>query len=788
MIFSVAFVTLIISSLAKTLLDINAFESAKYEQAQSIVAAMSQSFVRLLTLGDVDVAADIGAHFDAFPEIKGALILNTQGEPLLRFGEESPAVKQYGLLTVLRDDLYSLSFPIVYQDQTFGTIQLSMSTAGIKQDIIEQLYISASIFVLTLALSFLIAVLLQRRFTKPIIQLSNLIDSVSPKLDMSNDLDGMMRDEMGKIHSGVMQMLNTVEEKTREVQLERDRLSITLESITDGVITTNHTGSITYLNSIAEQMTGYKKKYATGKFLSDIFSLINEISMMPYEGYLNRCLAFGQTLIEYDNISLVRADHNLVPIQLSISPIQINDETAGCVVVFRNITEYRELSRQLNYQAKHDGLTGLLNRLEFEQRMSTAIHAIRPGHQHVFLYVDLDQFKIVNDLSGHIAGDALLKQVAHFLTSHVRNTDIVARFGGDEFGILLFECDTDKATRIANNIIKDISQFSFVWENQNFKIGASIGMVTIDSEAVPIIDILRDADIACYSAKEHGRNRVHLHQVDDSVNNLRQGELYWISRLNDAIKDENFLLYLQQIFPINEQSDVQKYEVLLRMKENDNNVIMPSAFLPSAERYGLIDYIDHWVIENLIASDTYKNVTMENPAAQFNINLSGKSLNNKNLSNFIFNLFKRYNIYPRNICFEITETAAIANFAEAIKFAQSMRSVGCQIALDDFGSGLSSFAYLKNLPVDYLKIDGSFIHDIDKSPINFAMVRSINELGQIMGIKTVAEGVESSEAMARLRSIAINYAQGFFLHEPEPLNKRQQQNNVIGIKPPRQAK
>lgn len=786
-IFSVALVTLIISSLTKSIFDIRAFETAMHKQAQSIVSAMSQNFVRLLSMGDIDIAADIVAHLDAFPEIDGALILDTKGEPILRFGEEAIPPAKHGWLVLLSDEHYAMSFPIVYDGQSFGTIRLSMSTANIRRELQQQLYITASIFVLTLILSFLIAVILQRRFNKPILQLSKLIDTISPALDRDDDVDERMRDEMGKIHSGVLQMLDMVEEKTREVQLERDRLSTTLESITDGIITTNHTGSITYLNSIAEQMTGYKKEYAIGKFLTEVLTLVNEISLIPYEGYLNRCLAFGQVLIEYDNIALVRADHNLVPIQLSISPLHINDTSAGSVVVFRNITDYRELSRQLSYQAKHDGLTGLYNRVEFEQRMTKAINAIRPGHQHIFLYVDLDQFKVVNDLSGHIAGDALLKQVSHLLTTRVRNTDIVARFGGDEFGILLYECDVEKAARIANEIINDISQFSFVWESQSFKIGASIGMVTIDSDTLPIIDILRDADIACYTAKEQGRNRFHLHHEDDSVNNLRQGELYWISRLNDAIKDGNFVLYLQKIFPVNEQKDVQKYEVLLRMFEGENNIIMPSAFLPSAERYGLIDYIDHWVLENLISSDAYKSITMENPAAQFNINLSGKSLNNKNLSNFIFNLFKRYDIYPRNICFEITETAAIANFSEAIKFAQSMRSVGCQIALDDFGSGLSSFAYLKNLPVDYLKIDGSFIHDIDKSPINFAMVRSINELGQIMGIKTVAECVESAEALARLRSIAINYVQGYFLHEPEPLSKRLKQGNVIGIKPPRKA-
>jgi len=782
----VAILALTISFISSVYIGLQDFVTAERKETNSIINALSQDLVRLITLGDVEIAADINSKLDAFDEITGATIRDSAGNIVLIKGKQQSNGVIPTLLSVLKQENYSINQPIIYQKKTFGTLQLNITTEYFRTHILNQLYIYSVVFAGIVLFALVVSVFAQRRFSQPIIRLGRLIDDAIQDLNLTGSIDNNMIDELGAMHSGVKRMIDAVEAKNREIRHEHNRLNITLESLTDGVITTDQDGRITYLNSVAEQLTGHNYQQAIGKSLTSILKLVNESSYMPYEGYLQRCLSHGQTVYEYDNICLVKQDQGLLPIQVSISPIHIEKKISGAVIVFRNITEHRELSRQLAHQAKHDGLTGLLNRLEFEEHLSTAINAIRPGHHHVFLYVDLDQFKLVNDLSGHIAGDALLKQVAHILSVHVRNTDIVSRFGGDEFGILLYECDTGKASRIANKIVNDISQFTFVWQENSFKIGASIGMVLIDNEGMTILDVLRNADIACYTAKEHGRNRVHLHNEEDSLSTFRQGELFWITRLNDAIKDENFALYLQRIFPTRGNGDVQKYEVLVRMLENGSDVIKPGAFLPAAERYGLIDYIDHWVIENLIRSERYRNITMQNPSAQFNVNLSGKSLNNKTLTTFIFDLFKRHSIYPKNLCFEITETAAISNFAEAIKFAQAMRSIGCEIALDDFGSGLSSFAYLKNLPVDYLKIDGSFICDIDKSPINYAMVRSINELGQIMGIKTVAECVETQEALSRLKNIDIDYVQGFFLHIPEPLIKTQDDSNVIDFTQPRQ--
>ncbi len=780
LIFSVALITLVITSLVTTVIDIRGFQQAKKAEAQSTINALSTDFVRLLTLGDVDVASDITSHFDAFREIRGFIVYSNDEQPAFRYGQtDISVVDKDRLLDILTSDVIGFDLPVMYKGQRYGHVTINLSTHDLKNDINRQLLITSAIFLITLVMSFALAFALQKRFTDPIVKLSALLDSMSDEGAAEKPAKSL--DEIDKLKTGFMQMLETVEEKSNEVLQERNRLDSILESLSDGIITTDHMGRITYMNAAAEIMTCVNNAEARGRRLIEICKLINEDTLLPYNGFLENCLSRGVVTFEYDNISLIKPDGRHVPVQISAAPIFVENKVNGSVITFRNITERREMSRKLTFQAKHDGLTGLINRHEFERRLEDAISSTENDEQHAFLYIDLDQFKVVNDVSGHIAGDALLKQVAHFLTNNVRGSDLVARFGGDEFGILLYDCDTDRAVELANNIITDISQFNFVWDENTFKIGASIGLVSITYNGLTVTDILRDADIACYSAKDLGRNRIHIHEEQDQAVAQRQGELFWISRLNDAISENKFELYLQRIVPVNANSEAQKFEVLLRLQEEEQ-IITPGAFLPAAERYGLIDYIDRWVIENLLCNKSYKHIIMENPHAQFNINLSGKSIGDERLTPFILDLFKRHDVYPKSICFEITETAAVANFAEAVKFTQSLRSIGCEIALDDFGSGLSSFAYLKNLPVDYLKIDGGFIRDIEHSPINFAMVRSIHELGQIMGIKTVAECVETEEAYAQLRKIGINFVQGFHLHRPAPLTRVAKDDKVIALK------
>ena len=434
-----------------------------------------------------------------------------------------------------------------------------------------------------------------------------------------------------------------------------------------------------------------------------------------------------------------------------------------------DITESHELSEKLSYYASHDVLTGLLNRREFEQRLKRVLETSRHDtSEHALCYMDLDQFKVINDTCGHIAGDNLLDQLSKELSKHIRKRDTFARLGGDEFGILMEYCTVSQAKYIANKCRKAVSEYQFFWEEHTFKIGVSIGLVPITKMSGSMIDVLKEADSACYAAKDAGRNRIHVYHSDDIALAKRHGEMLWVSRINDAISENRFHVFFQPIEPINHKNSGIHIEALVRIIEN-KKMILPGQFLPAAERYNISTKIDRWVVQKTFELLTHNNFFLDKLFLCC-INLSGQSLADKKFLKFITRLFKTFNMPPDKICFEITETAAIANFSNAIEFITALKKLGCKFALDDFGSGLSSFAYLKNLPVDYLKIDGMFVKDITSDPLDFAMVKSINEIGHVMGKETIAEFVENSEILLKLKDIGVDYAQGYCIGKPKELD------------------
>jgi len=434
------------------------------------------------------------------------------------------------------------------------------------------------------------------------------------------------------------------------------------------------------------------------------------------------------------------------------------------------VEEVSRSDAQFRYQASHDALTGLINRHEFERRVK---HLVSTTHKYkrenALCFMDLDQFKVVNDTCGHIAGDELLRQLGEVLQNAVRHSDTLARLGGDEFGILMEHCTLAQAQRAVSAIQKTIQDFQFSWEGQSFRIGVSIGLVAI-SEATPsITELLKQADAACYMAKDLGRNRIHVYNPDDTQMVLRQGEMQWVTRINQAIEENRFTLYTQSIVPLHESADMH-YEFLLRMIDERGEIISPVTFLPAAERYDLMHKLDVWVVEHafkLLAT----NPDLVEQTHFFSINLSGQSISNAQFLKSVIAQIKELNIDPSKICFEVTETAAISNLRAATHFISSLRELGCQFALDDFGSGLSSFGYLKNLKVDYLKIDGIFVKDIADDPIDHAMVKSINDIGHVMGMKTIAEFVESNKIKGMLRKIGVDYAQGYEIGRPQPFEE-----------------
>ncbi len=436
-----------------------------------------------------------------------------------------------------------------------------------------------------------------------------------------------------------------------------------------------------------------------------------------------------------------------------------------------DVTNAYQLSEQLAYQASHDTLTGLVNRNEFESRLCRALDSAHLGEaEHALCYLDLDQFKIVNDTCGHVAGDELLRQLAQVLRARVRNQDTLARLGGDEFGVLMERCPVEHAHSVADALRQSVEDFRFHWEGKVFAVGVSIGLVPVVQSSHDASSVLRAADTACYAAKDEGRNRVHVFHEKDSEVVRRQGEMRWVSRIQSALADDRFRIYAQRIQPIAAQhSDGKHYELLLRMVDNDGQLVLPGQFLPAAERYNAATRLDRWVVT--AARDWFQTHPKELASLGLcSINLSGQSLGDQRFLQFVMDQFSDGLLPPERFCFEVTETAAIGDLTRATAFINTLRRMGCQFSLDDFGSGLSSFAYLKTLAVDYLKIDGVFVRDIVTNSIDLAMVRSINEIGHVMGKKTVAEFVESAEILEKLREIGVDYAQGYHIAQATPLD------------------
>lgn len=511
--------------------------------------------------------------------------------------------------------------------------------------------------------------------------------------------------------------------------------------------------------------------------------LCPESEWSSFEERLDKCLSQTGILHHWEMRQLRK---NGETFYARVSSRTIND-TGGIptlLLVCEDITQAFELSEKLTYQASHDSLTGLINRHEFERRLAHCLEIARERNtDNAICFVDLDQFKVINDTFGHIAGDELLRQVTRILTEHVRKQDSVGRIGGDEFVMLIEHCTIEDAERVVNKVRTSIEEFSFPWEGQSFRITASMGLVPVNSTTVSITEALKIADTACYAAKDLGRNRVYVYRDGDEEMARHNGEMQWVNRIHHALDEHKLRLYCQVIMPITTNNNEGiHYELLLRMENDGGGLSAPGAFLPAAERYGLACKLDRWVITTVFEwfCSNPQHVKM---LSLCSINLSGQSLGDDDLLAFILQRFSETGIPPHKICFEITETAAIAKLSCASQWIQKLRQIGCRFALDDFGSGLSSFGYLKTLPVDFLKIDGQFIKDIIGNPMNMVIVRSIHEIARVMGTSTIAEFVESDAILEKLREIGIDYAQGYGISTPQPfedmINSSQVQRKAI---------
>ncbi len=577
-------------------------------------------------------------------------------------------------------------------------------------------------------------------------------------------------DDKGRLLRLVGVELDITERKLYEEALFREKESaqITLQSIGDGVITTDSKGVIDYVNPVAEQLTGWRLEDTQGRPIEEVFRAFHEETCEPLENPLSVAIRRTRSIKSVRPMLLIRRDGNEIYIESTASPIRDGSgAVAGGVLVFHDVSEARELNRRLSYHASHDVLTGLVNRREFEHRMERALKSAKAREtSYARCYLDLDQFKIVNDTCGHSAGDALLGQVGGLLKSKVRWRDTLARLGGDEFAILLENCTLDEAMRMAETLREAVRNFKFTWEERTFRLGASIGVVPIAAENTDVASVLSAADNACQAAKQAGRNRVHSFEENDLDLMRRRREMQWAARISTALEEDRFELFRQTILPLRHEEKGAHFELLLRMRDESGKIVTPDNFMTAAEHYGLTPNIDRWVIENAfrwLVSDADEREKL----AMCSINLSGLSLGDDKFLPFVIDQLTRSGLDATRICFEITETAAIASFAQANRFIQSLKELGCKFALDDFGSGLSSFGYLKHFPVDFLKIDGAFVKEILHSDIDCEMVRSINQIGHLTDKRTIAEFAENTAIIDKLREIGVDYAQGYGISQPQ---------------------
>jgi diguanylate cyclase (GGDEF)-like protein/PAS domain S-box-containing protein len=534
------------------------------------------------------------------------------------------------------------------------------------------------------------------------------------------------------------------------------------------VITTDADGNIDYINPVARDLTGWDMRGARNKPITEIMTIINEHTRATVDNPVMRCLKEGRIITLEENSILISRNSEEVPIQDSAAPIRDRiGNIIGSVMVFHDVSKESRLFRQLSYQASHDALTDLINRREFENRVITALDAIRgkPDDTHALLYIDLDQFKVVNDTFGHSAGDALLRQLSELVHSNIRSTDLLARLGGDEFGILLERCSEERAIEVAEKIRGAVEGYRFEWQDSFTTIRCSIGVVMVTSENADVAGLMSSADVACYSAKDMGRNQVHLYKDSDA--SMRHEEMKWVSRISSAVEEDRLELFFQPIIGIGKENGKSRghYELLLRMRDESGQLVSPDQFIPAAERYNLMSTLDRWVIRTALAELADREAQGE---ARYTIaiNLSGTSLSEDRFLEDVIKELEKQKLPTGAVCFEITETAAISNLARVVHFMQTLKKLGCMFSLDDFGSGLSSFTYLKNLPVDYLKIDGQFIRNVADDTVDESMVKAIWEVGHAMGIQTIAERVETKQVLEKLGSLGIEYAQGYYIARP----------------------
>jgi len=668
-----------------------------------------------------------------------------------------------------------------FENDLYGKISVDWNTDRIHQTVDEHvLWLRVWSTLLLLLLTVIITVAVLKVTVRPMSRIHRRLQALSAgnletelKVNGSREIYALSESVNALCRSMLENKRHTEELEWARLALfdAKERAEITLHSIGDAVITTDAEENVEYMNPVAEELTGWSMQEAKGLPFSSVVMVVQEGSRKHVTNLVRTALEQGEVAKMDGNILLVARNGGEYSIEESGAPIRAHDgDIMGAVVVFRNVTSSRNLTKKIQHQAAHDALTGLVNRTEFERLLQhTLDHATQQKRQCALLYCDLDQFKVVNDTCGRAAGDSLLKQLASILSGQLREIDTFGRLGGDEFGVIMLDCEPSGAIKVAEKLREITGEFRFLWQQKTFAIGVSIGVVFISDHFTTTDALLQAADEACYAAKEAGRNRIHVYEPNDDALERRRGEMRWVARLHAALEEDRFRLYAQTIQGVGSNAEPGlHYEVLIRMVDEQGELVPPGNFVPAAERYGIMPSIDRWVVRNVINWLSTQQRHLDQ-LLFCSINLSAPTLSDPEFPQFIKDLIETSGIPSEKLCFEITETSAISNFNQALKLISVLKEKNCLFALDDFGSGMSSFGYLKNLPVDFLKIEGSFVREIVSDNTSMALVRSINDIGHVMGKKTIAEFVEDDAVLEMVTKLGIDYAQGYGISKPMPL-------------------
>ena len=753
------------------------FEIAEFKQnTQDDLSAMAELIgnrsTAALMFDDRALAKENMASLEQLTIFRSACIYDKQNQLFASFNaslhSEKPCPSHYkGEKTYFEQTQLFVYQSINIDSELVGVIYIYADLSGSFVRKLQFIGLLFTVLFIATVVTFLLTIPLLKMVTTPLNKLLYTVYKITDEKDYSRRAIKRDDDEVGKLVDAFNDMVAMVEYQNTALIVAKDHYLALYDDNPTMVFNLAIDGVILNVNRFGARQLDLTSSEIQG---SSIYDFIHPDDRVAAKMLFNACIEAPHRVHKYELRKVCR-DGGIIWVRETARLVSNVNQQDNLLVVCEDVTEKRRLSEKVAYQASHDALTGLVNRSEFDSVMREEVmNANRENLEHVLCYLDLDQFKVVNDTSGHLAGDELLRQLGDLLRLHIRKGDLLARLGGDEFGILMRYCTVNEAFNACEKLRNVIRDFQFAWEDRSFSVGVSIGISIINSSTGNAVEALKEADAACYAAKDKGRNRVHVFRPDDEELASRQGEMQWVERIQQGLDENRFVLYGQLIVPIFDGTEGLHFETLIRYQDEQGNTIPPGAFLPAAERYNMACALDKWVINHLFEWLAEHPDCLEK-LSLCSVNLSGLSMSDESMLDFITDAFKRYSIPTDKICFEITETAAIGNLTYATKFINHLREQGCLFSLDDFGSGLSSFAYLKNLPVDYLKIDGLFVKDILDDKVDLAMVRSINEVGHVMGKKTIAEFVENKQIFDLLRGLGVDYAQGYGIAKPVPLDE-----------------